>query len=58
VETEKQKGKRLASANENLTQYSTPSKKSKRGPQPHPAEDTRKIAIIGKEHMHQQALKN
>jgi hypothetical protein len=41
-ETEKQKGNRLASVNENLTQYSTPNKKSKRGSQPHSAEDHKK----------------
>jgi hypothetical protein len=28
--------------NENLTQYITPNKKRKRGPQPHPAEDHKK----------------
>jgi hypothetical protein len=42
VETEKQKGKRPASGNENLTQYSTPTKRSRIGPQSHPAEDHRK----------------
>ena len=50
VETEKQKGKRLPSAIENPPQirtdpqikYSTPSKRSKRGPQPHSAEDHNK----------------
>jgi hypothetical protein len=43
VETEKQKGKRPASENENLThQYSTPTKRSRTGPQAHSAEDHRK----------------
>jgi hypothetical protein len=35
VETEKQKGKRPASENENLTQYNTPTKRSRIGPQKH-----------------------
>jgi hypothetical protein len=41
-ETEKQKGKRPASENENLTQYNTPVKRSKTRPQAHSAEDHRK----------------
>ena len=41
-ETEKQKGKRPVSENENLTQYSTPTKKSKTRSQAHPAEDHKK----------------
>ena len=59
VETEKQKGKRLASVNENLTQYSTPSTRGAEEDRNHTQQKTtRKIAIIGKEHMHQQTLKN
>jgi hypothetical protein len=42
VETEKQKGKRPASGNKNLTQYSTPTKRSRVGPQSHPAEGHKK----------------
>jgi hypothetical protein len=38
-ETEKQKGKRPASGNENLTQYNTPTKRSKTRSQAHSAED-------------------
>ena len=41
-ETKKQKGKIPASGNENLTQYSTPTKRSRIGPQSHPAQDHRK----------------
>ena len=42
METEKQKGKRPASENENLTQFSTPTKRSRVGPKSHPAEGHRK----------------
>ena len=42
METEKQKGKRPASGNKNLTQYSTPTKRSRVGPQSHPAEGHKK----------------
>jgi hypothetical protein len=42
VETEKQKGKRPTSENGNLTQYSTPTKRSRIGPQSHSAEDHKK----------------
>jgi hypothetical protein len=42
VETEKQKGKRPASGNENLAQFSTPTKRSRLGPKSHAAEDHRK----------------
>jgi hypothetical protein len=41
-ETEKQKGKRPASENENLTQYNTPTKRSKTRSQAHSAEDHKK----------------
>jgi hypothetical protein len=41
-EMEKQKGKRPASENENLTQYNTPIKRSKTRPQAHSAEDHRR----------------
>jgi hypothetical protein len=42
VETEKQKGKRPASDNENLAQFSTPTKRSRIGPKSHSAEGHRK----------------
>jgi hypothetical protein len=55
VETEKQKGKRPASENEDLTQYSTPTKRSRIGPQSHPAEDHRKDnQNKRREYTHQQ----
>jgi hypothetical protein len=41
-ETEKQKGKRPASENENLTKYNTPTKKNKTRSQAHSAEDHKK----------------
>jgi hypothetical protein len=44
-ETEKQKGKRPASENENLTKYITPIKKSKTRPQAQPAEDHKKSSL-------------
>jgi hypothetical protein len=53
VETEKQKGKRPASENDNLTQFSTPTKRSRVGPKAHSAEDhTSKKDSKGKKRSH------
>ena len=51
METEKQKGKRQASDNENLAQFSTPTKRSRVGPKSHSAEDHRKDSK-GKKRSH------
>ena len=59
AETEKQKGKRPASENENLTQYNTPTKRSRTGPQAHfQQKTTEKTARTRSEHAHQQTIKN